>query len=128
MTEKQRIIAVLICLAVLLACGYLHMNLGNTVLNFIEGCAGITACFVLTLVLPKLTGAFEPISRYSLPIYLLNGYWLVISRTLAVRVLKLSSAALIISVNLAIDLFISYLVIKYILERIPLVRDVIGIH
>nr|MCR4676378.1 hypothetical protein [Sphaerochaetaceae bacterium] len=84
-------------------------------------------CLVLTKTFPSFLKSFGRYSDYSLPIYLLNGYWLVLSREFAVHVLKTQSPALIIVINTVVDFYVSYLFIKYVMARIPVVRTVSGI-
>ena len=57
-----------------------------------------------------------------------NGYWLVISRMLAVKVLGITSPAVIICINMVFDFYISYILIKYVLSKIQVVRIIIGVQ
>lgn len=71
---------------------------------------------------------FERFGKYSLQLYLLNGFFLVASRTVIVSVLGVREPAVIILFNLAVDFFGSYLVIKYLCERIGPVRVLMGMR
>lgn len=124
-TRKLLIVAA-ICSAILV-CGYLHGKFDIATLNLIEAFIGIAGCFVITLIIPMAFKNFGKYSEYSLALYLLDGYFLVVSRILAVNVLKLNNPILIIAINMIIDFYISYLLIRYILSRIPVIRNMIGI-
>lgn len=69
---------------------------------------------------------FERFGRYSLQLYLFNGFFLVASRTVIVSVLGIGEPVVIIVFNLVVDFFGSYLVIKYLCERIGPVRLLMG--
>ena len=126
MGGRQVLIVVAVFLAII-ACGYLHGKFENTVMNLVEALIGIVGCFALTLIIPTMFKGCGRYSDYSLALYLLDGYFLVVSRMLAVNILKLSNPAMIIAINLVFDFYISYLLIHYILSRIPVLRNIIGI-
>lgn len=69
---------------------------------------------------------FKDFGKYSLQLYLLNGYFLVVSRTIIVNYLGISSPIAIVCFNMFIDFFVSYLFIKYVCSRIPFVRKMMG--
>lgn len=71
---------------------------------------------------------FKGFGKYSLQIYLLNGFLLVISRTIIVSVLKVTDPTTIILFNMLVDFFLSYLFIKYICAKIRPVRALMGIN
>lgn len=75
-----------------------------------------------------VTGIFERFGKYSLQLYLFNGYFLVISRTLIVSVLGVYEPFIIIVFNVFVDFFISYMVIKYLCERIGIARVLMGMR
>jgi hypothetical protein len=83
---------------------------------------------LVTVVCPKLLNRFDRYSKYSLTLYLLNGYWLVISRNLAINVFGINTPILIIGINVIIDFWLSYIFIHYILAKIPIVRELAGIQ
>lgn len=90
---------------------------------------GIIASFALSL---ELTGhfmgkVFSEFGKYSLQIYLLNGFALTISRTFSITLLKIQNPAVIIGINLVFDLFIMYLFIKVVLSRYKVTRLLTGI-
>lgn len=66
-------------------------------------------------------------SIYSLQLYLLNGYLLVISRTAIVLILGVESAVVIIIFNMFVTLLISLVLIKFVLAKIKPVKFLIGI-
>lgn len=69
---------------------------------------------------------FKRFGKYSLQLYLFNGYLLVISRTIIVSVLGMTNPFIIIAFNMLIDFFFSYMVIKYICEKIKPVKFLMG--
>lgn len=88
---------------------------------------GITALWLAAQFGPVIT-IFERFGRYSLQLYLFNGFFLVASRTVIVSVLGVREPAVIILFNLVVDLLGSYLVIKYLCERIGPVRMLMGMR
>lgn len=127
LTGGRKLLFVVAICAAILVCGYLHGRFEIAIMHLIEAFIGIIGCFALTLMIPKVIKRFGKYSDYSLALYLLDGFFLVISRVLAVNVLKLSNPALIIVINLIIDFHISYLLIRYIFSKIPVLSNVIGI-
>ena len=65
--------------------------------------------------------------KYSLQIYLLNGFLLTITRTLIVNVLHIETPVVIILFNWFVNLVISYYVIKWIFSRFNVTRFFFGI-
>ena len=66
-------------------------------------------------------------SRYSLQMYLLDGYALVLTRTLLVSICGLQNPAMIIAGNFVADTAIVLLVSKYILDRFLVLRVLSGL-
>lgn len=66
------------------------------------------------------------IGKYSLQLYLFNGYFLTISRTVLVRILGITSPLLIICGNMIVILGISYLFIRTVVARVKLFRVLTG--
>jgi len=69
--------------------------------------------------------AFAPFGKYSLQLYLFNGFLLVISRTLICKLTE--NPFIIITFNTAVCFLISYVLIRYVFARIPIVRNLMGI-
>lgn len=84
---------------------------------------GSVACFYFTR-LRVFNNLFARFGEYSMQLYLLNGYTLVVSRTIICRLT--SMPVIIILFNLLIDFFVSYFIIKYVCRRIPVVNRVMG--
>lgn len=125
---KKNIGIMVIGIIVVLLGGYVHGKWNITILHLIQAVIGIAVSMLVTVVCPWLLKRFDRYSKYSLALYLLNGYWLVISRTLAVNILGINTPILIIGINVIIDFWISYIFIHYILENIPIVRELVGIQ
>ena len=84
---------------------------------------GSIVCFYLTRF-NFFNKFFAPFGEFSLQLYLLNGYTLVVSRTIICRITDLPSV--IVLFNLAIDFFLSYIIIKYVCKKIPVVNTLMG--
>ncbi|MDO4197481.1 MAG: acyltransferase family protein [Erysipelotrichaceae bacterium] len=115
----------LIAMAVLLG---LWIFMMGTDFIFSELVVGIIGCcfFVLFVQCDLSINIFKNFGKYSLQLYLLNGVWLVISRTIIVKILGVTNPALIICFNMFVCFFISYLIIRYICSRIKPVRFMMG--
>lgn len=124
---RIKILLGIVVFGLILFNGYCHYKLKIVFVDFLEGLVGTILITILILLLTKLFRAFEKYSRYSLPLYLLNGYWLVISRTIIIKFFGITNSIIIILFNVSIDFYLSYIVIRYILSKIPLVKDFIGI-
>lgn len=64
-------------------------------------------------------------SKYSLPLYLSNGYLLVISRILIINILHINNPLLIIMGNIFVTLFVSWGVYKFIIDK-TIFRKIFG--
>lgn len=118
------IIFSILCLAI---CGVIRFLYFNSIVNLFEGFAGITAVICLTLTSGGFCKIFEKYSNYSMALYLLNGYWLVISRTAICRILSVNNALIIIIFNVLIDFYLSFLFIRYVFSRFKMARLFLGI-
>lgn len=70
---------------------------------------------------------FSRFGKYSLQLYLLNGFFLVFSRTIIVTKLEFSNPIIIISFNMLVDFFVSYLFIKYICDKAKISKLLMGL-
>ena len=101
---------------------------GNRLMNFVSSLIGIYCLVYLVSAIKEYRCTLlSSCSKYSLQLYLMNGYMLVISRTISVKFLCWSNAAIIIAFNMLIDLFLSLLIIKYIIDSNKLTRFLAGI-
>ncbi len=85
---------------------------------------------ILSLVLRR-TGTpvmrfLEQVGQASLQLYLFNGYFLTVSRTVLVRVLHVSSPFIIIPVNFAVIFFVAYGFIRLVIKPVRLFRFLTG--
>ena len=87
-----------------------------------------TAALVLFAQYSWVNNIFGRFGPYTLQLYLLNGYSLVLSRTITVIILKITSPVIIISFNVFVDLILTYLFIKYICAKIRPVRVLMGMN
>lgn len=84
----------------------------------------VVACYFLTK-LKLFQDIFERFGKFSLQLYLLNGFLLVISRTIICRIT--ADPLAIIGFNMLVDFILAYLAIKYICNRVKLFRVLMGI-
>lgn len=75
----------------------------------------------------KVSRPFASFGKYSLQLYLLNGYFLTITRGVVCKVLKITNPFAIIGLNLVGILIINYLVIRFIVSRVKFFRVLTGI-
>lgn len=113
----------LLLLIVWVALLRIHLPYTNTISALI----GITTMYIIAQS-DAVVNIFERFGKYSLQLYLLNGYFLVISRTIIVSVLGVYNPVVIIVFNMLVDFFISYIFIKYLCERIKAVRMLMGMR
>ena len=84
--------------------------------------------FYLCVQFSLPTRIFKGFGQYSLQLYLLNGFLLVISRTVIVSILNVTSPTIIIVFNMLVDFFLSYIIIKYICAKIKPAKFLMGIN
>ncbi len=104
----------------------IKLNILCRYVDIICALVGIITTF-LCIQSEIITTVFARFGKYSLQLYLLNGYLLVISRTIIVTVFKIYSPVIIICFNMMFDFFASYFMIKYLCEKNRVIRTVMGI-
>lgn len=127
---------VLVCSCILWIAGFSVNNttslpylISNGVIGLCTSLAGIVFFVFLantikeTLVAKLLMG----IGQYSLQLYLFNGYILTVSRTMLVKVFGITSPFLIISGNLIALVCGGYIIIRFIICRIDILRRACGV-
>ena len=89
----------------------------------------VAAVYEIAMLLrgSKAQAVFMEASKYSLQLYLLDGYALVLTRTLFVSVCKMQNPWVVTILNFVIDTGIAYVVAKCILSRWKLLRLASGI-
>lgn len=92
-------------------------------LELVVSLLGVAVCYFLTK-LNVFNVVFERFGKFSLQLYLLNGFLLVISRTIICSVSK--NPFVIICFNMIVDFGLSYLAIKYIGKRFTFIRVLMG--
>lgn len=90
----------------------------------IASVAGILTCYLFTK-LPWFNKIFHSFGHYSLQLYLLNGFLLVISRTIICKLTE--NPAIIICFNMLITFFLSYLFIKYFCDKVKWIQKLMGL-
>lgn len=75
----------------------------------------------------RIFGFFSNCSRYSLQMYLLDGYALVVTRTILVSVLGITNPVVIILGNFILDTAIVLVISKYIIDKVKLFRFLCGL-
>lgn len=70
---------------------------------------------------------FSRFGKYSLQLYLFNGYFLVLSRTVIVKVFGITNPLIIVAGNVLFMFLISYLLIAHIFSKFKIFRIIMGI-
>lgn len=91
----------------------------------ITALVGILTLYI-SLQYDVIVWVFQRFGAYSLQLYLLNGFLLVISRTIIVSILEVTNPFVIIVFNMLVDFFLSYIVIKYVCAKLPVVKTLMG--
>ncbi len=86
------------------------------------------ACYLLVTAVSseKFWRPFQKLGEYSLQIYLLNGFLLVLSRTFTVKLLHCEIPAVIVAVNMLVDLIFSYFIVSRVFVKFKLLRVISG--
>ncbi|MBQ7360644.1 MAG: acyltransferase [Lachnospiraceae bacterium] len=113
---------VIVVLIVLWGCLSLFVPY-TTVTRTVMGIIGSLSFFLLTKF--RVTNwTFSRLGDYSLQLYLLNGFLLVISRTIICSITQIP--IIIVAFNMLITLVCSYLFIKYFCKRVKFIRVLMG--
>ena len=106
---------------------YIQMDLINMkILEFLTTNIGVIFFYLFSIkILDRKNYFFMEFSKYSLPLYLLNGYLLVISRILIINILHINNPLLIIMGNIFVTLFVSWGVYKFIIDK-TIFRKIFG--
>ena len=125
--KRKAMIAIIPVTSFLIITAYLKICYGFGKLEIIPvAFVGIFFSWLLTRI-QYFNTFFAPYGKYSLQLYLLNGFTLGLSRYLVCNFMNISDPYLIISVNVIVDFFIAYLFIKYICERFIPIRIMMGL-
>lgn len=100
----------------------------NQVYGVLLALIGVVLCYIMTVLinLPFVRNLFREFGKYSLQLYLLNGFMLVFSRQFVVGILGISEPFVILTVNMFFDLLVSYWIIKYVFARVKLLSVLSG--
>lgn len=99
---------------------------GYGALTIVTAFVGIAVLYIISKC-SFVKFVFGRFGKYSLQLYLLNGYLLVISRTIIVSIFGVTNAGIIILFNMVIDYIVSYVFIKYFCERYKVIRVLMGL-
>ncbi|WP_026489371.1 acyltransferase family protein [Butyrivibrio sp. XBB1001] len=121
--EKKTVIIVVVSLLFWL----FSMQIELCGVEYMRALLGIITIYLISLW-DVIKAAFEQYGKYSLQLYLLNGYWLVFSRTIIVIILGIRIPMVVIGFNFFMDLCLSYLVIKHVLIRIKAFNFLAGVN
>lgn len=125
---KQTAIFIIAIVAIIIV-EFIHIRFSLGWFNVIAAFIVIISSFIYVLSCKECVFKwFKKYSPYSLALWLLNGYLLVVSRTLVVNILHIENAFVIILINMIIDFFGSYVLIKYVFSKIPIMRTILGIR
>ena len=106
-----------------------YLNHHTPLIGIPLSCIGITWSYLMTVIFIKgrVRKLFVGFGKYSLQLYLLNGFTLVFARTLVIKVMHCNVPFIILMFNMLATLFGSYLLIKYMLSRFKSTRFICGI-
>lgn len=101
----------------------------NPILKLVAALLGIIAMwFVADSISKKKNYLLNQFSKNSLPLYLMNGYLLVISRTIVVSKWNISNSIIIIAFNMFVTLFLAWFFIKYVIDKVKIFRIIFGME
>ena len=123
-TDKSRIFVYWVLMSVIWIC-FIYLDLPYT--SAVLGVLSVLTMYFL-VHFEWTNNLFNRFGKYSLQLYLLNGYLLVISRTIIVSFLGITNPLLIIAFNVFVDFICSYIFIKYVCEKIGFVRTLMGMN
>lgn len=123
--EKALYAVAVVLLVVLLSTLVWDNTFNYDTRDFICGVTGILLSFLLTRF-SLFNNMFSPFGQYSLQLYLMNGLLLGVSRIVICNYLGVTTPAIIISFNMLVDFFLSYLLIKLVFSRFRLMRVFLG--
>lgn len=125
--SKETMLFFAVVVAWLLCVGELVVYGANPVLKLIAALLGIVAMwFVVDRINNNKNYLLNQFSLYSLPLYLMNGYLLVISRTIVVSKLGVTNPIVIIAFNMFVTLFLAWIFIKYVIDKVKIFRIIFG--
>lgn len=126
--KRENVISIIISgFVFLVVAGYLKIHYGfGKIEIIIVAFVGIFFSWLLTRT-NHFNILFASYGRYSLQLYLLNGFTLGISRTVICNFMQVNNPYIIIFSNMLLDFFIAYWFIKYICTKFKLLRIVMGI-
>lgn len=126
---RHRYAFIIVCSVAWGACIWLLINVANMDIFYVlASIVGIVDVWIVAATVAyKKNGFLCDCSTYSLQLYLMNGYLLVLSRTAIVSILGVESAAVIIIFNMLVTLLISLVLIKFVLAKIKPVKFLMGI-
>ena len=123
----SKVLAIVLLFSIIALCPIYAIE-DNQLLGIPLAFMGIVAAVIVSVLLKEgiVRNHLIGFGRYSLQIYLLNGFLLTITRTLTVSVLHIQIPAVIIFVNWFVNLVVSYYLIKWIFSRFRITRFVFG--
>lgn len=115
--------SIIVVFSLLIWCFLIQLDVSH--LNILTAVVGILTLFIC-MQYSSLICLFKRFGKYSLQLYLLNGFLLTISRTIIVSILGVTNPLGIITFNMLIDFGLSYIIIKYICDKIKVVKICMG--
>lgn len=101
----------------------------NPILNLMAAMLGIGSLWIFVKKIRcRRNYWLIEFSRYSLPLYLMNGYLLVISRTILVSKMGITNPLVIIIGNMFVTLFLAWALIKFVIDKVKCFKFVFGMQ
>lgn len=96
--------------------------------NIVTALLGIFTVSVFAVLIRRIriSKLFEEAGKYSLQLYLFNGFLLTLTRILLINVLHITSPIVIIAVIFSVSFFLSLAVIKFVVKPVKLFRVLCG--
>lgn len=113
------------CLIVILTMVWMSLIMFQAKVTYLTAIIGIMDIYFLVNK-AFVTQYFKAYGKYSLQLYLLNGFLLVISRTLVVSILNINNPIIIIVFNMLVNFYASYWLIKNICEKLKISKILMG--
>ena len=130
--ENNKVISIivfLLCILCWIVVTPVYVQDYNQLYGIVLACVGIVWSTIIAILMRWKKGRYwlTEFGKYSLNLYLLNGYTLVFSRTVMVNVLHCNIPLLIVLVNLIVTLLLGYIITRFVLDRFKLTKMLSGL-
>ena len=130
--KRTRVWGVSLIIWILMVLGLIKFGIEGTssyaLVSIITAFVGVTNIVSFSFLISKfsLSKLFEETGKVSLQLFLFNGYFLTLTRTVTVKLFHITSPVIIIAANVFMMYFVSYVLIQFIVKRVTLFRILTG--